>query len=115
MVKKPLSSFLSILLIEMVVFILILAGCKGRSPILPILPPVSNLAGEQLPPTVDNHRSMSGSDSNVRLIMTGPKEYISSELDPPLITEPQPTFSARIKNMDSVPNSDEFTARILFV
>jgi len=112
MLRKTFSFFFSILLIEMVVLILILPGCKGRSPVLPILPPESNPTSGQLPPTNDNHRSISGSRSNARLIMTGPKEYLSSELDPPLITQSQPTFSAIVENLTIKPNPDDFVARI---
>jgi len=113
MPRKTFSFFLSILLIEMVVFILILPGCKGRSGISPIIPPEDNPYGN-LPPSSGNpyDRSTSESNSNVRLIITGPSEYLSSELDPPLITESQPTFSARVENLSAPPSPDDFIARI---
>jgi len=44
--------------------------------------------------------------------MTGPKEYLSSELDPPLITQSQPIFSAIVENLTTKPNPDDFIARI---
>jgi len=110
MVKKSFSFFLSILLIEMVIFILILPGCKGRSPILPGMPD----AGHQYQHDNGSYRHSYGSGSNVRMIATGPEEIFKSKLNPPRIINTMPVFSAVIEGNITPLSIDDFKARIDF-
>jgi len=110
MVRKSFSFLFSILLIEMVILILILPGCKGRSPILLGMPD----AGHQYQHDNGTYRHSYGSGSRVRMIATGPEEIFKSKLNPPRIINTMPTFSARVENNDTPLSDEDFRARIDF-
>jgi len=65
-----------------------------------------------LPPDDYDGRAGYQNRTNVSLQVTGPAEYISSKLNPPLITEMNPLFSARVINNISRLDAKYFSATI---
>jgi hypothetical protein len=93
-----------------------IAGCKSRgNTILPIIPDETYSFSDKpagINPGDIQDRYSYQNTSNVKLIVTGPEEYLSSKLTPPLVTANLPTFSARIENIDSEITSENFYARV---
>lgn len=109
----PPARFMPIILF---VIIISLVGCKGLdNSIDPIIPDSSFIfesnAERTMPDTIQKQCSKSG--KNVRMYITGPAEYLTSELNPPLITENSPVFSASVSLDDETEiNSTHFIAQI---
>ena len=100
----------SIIVIEMMMFLFIFSGCKGRHGIFPVLPDENNNSPSQ--GYYPDERSSSGASPYVQLIGTGPSEYLDSKLDPPHITNSHPVFSARVDGSITPLSSDNFIVTI---
>jgi len=110
-----LSFFLSIALIEMLAFLVFLTGCKGANyPIQPVIPNGNHFfdSSSPSPEGNTNHRTNYESHTCVRLIVTGPSEYLSSKLTPPVFTETSPIFSAKVENNITALSSENFIAMV---
>lgn len=63
-------------------------------------------------PDSSNHRTISESPSHASMTITGPEEYLTSELSVKLLTSARPVFTAKLSDIDGVITSDNFNARI---
>jgi hypothetical protein len=108
-----LSIYLCLFLLLIFIMISLIIGCSGKnSDILPVVP--------SHPIDIDNVDSFSGRNkvqssgrgAFVKLITTGPAQYISSKLTPPVIIESQLTFSARVEGSTSALSNSDFVAKI---
>ena len=89
---------------------------KGSGTIAPILPSgdYAYQSERVLPPDDYDYGDRSGyqNRTNVLLQVTAPAEYIISQLNPPLVTDNQPTFSAIVHNNISRLSEDDFIATV---
>ncbi len=105
------------ILVIPLLFSLIFIQCsKGSGTIAPIIPSgdYAYQSERVLPPDGYDYGDRSGyqNRTNVLLQVTAPAEYITSQLNPPLVTDNQPTFSAIVHNNISQLSDDDFIATV---
>jgi hypothetical protein len=100
--------------VSLIFLLVMIAGCKSQgNGILPVVPDQPVIPERIINPNDYNSRIGRLDDTlNIRFEITGPAQYLSSELDPPQITEIRPVFSARLINIPSEPSSSDFDAFI---
>jgi hypothetical protein len=111
--EENLSIYLSIA-VSLIALLTMIAGCKSRdNAILPVVPDQPVIPERIINPNDYNSRIGKRDDTlGIRFEITGPAQYLLSELDPPQITETRPVFSARLINIPSEPSSSDFDAFI---